>query len=436
MHHIRPRTNPEQSEAYLAALSAIVPTGYNSVGRQRERGLVFAKAVGSRLTDLDGNEYVDLVMGLGPILLGHSQPDITAAAQKQLTLAATTAAESPETLRLVELLREWIPSAERMVFTNTGSEAVQFALRLARAVTGKKRVLKFEGHFHGWLDPTYCNIAGMPPGADLGPELNRVPATPGQLDPEHLLLVGRWNNLEQVSAIVEKYADDLAAVVMEPIPFNFGAFLAQDGYLQGVRDLCTSAGVMLIFDEVVSGFRVDRGGAQRLLAVTPDISIFAKAMGGGLPIAMVAGSEAAMAPLTERRLAHAGTYNANSVSIAAACATTEIIRRNPDLYTQLDSTGSNLHGVLTEVARSHGAPLTVNRVGSVLQLFWGIEGDGRSFTSCSTSDRVMISRLCEAVAEHGVFAHPRGLLFLSTSHSETDVDQIGSAFESAVRSLS
>lgn len=429
--HVSASYDTSKSEGYFEKVRKIIPTGVNSVGRLRSQPLAFTSARGSHLEDIDGNDYVDLVLGLGPVLVGHNEPLVREALKQQIDNALILGGETPLTLELADRLRHWIPCADHIVFTNTGSEAVQVALRVARAKTGRRKVVKFEGHFHGWLDPMYTSIAGVAPSESDNSELSPVHAGPGQVSSDSLL-VGRWNDFEQLCSIVRAHPSEIAAVIMEPIPMNFGAYLPDLEYLQKVRELCSNEGIVLIFDEVVSGFRVDKSGAQGLLGVVPDIATFAKALGGGIPVAMVAGSSSAMEPLVSGRLGHAGTYNANPLSIAGADATTRLIDSLPDLYSRLETTGARLAASLSAAATDLGVPLTVNRVGSVLQLLWNVHGDARSYASCSTSDRASIARVCEAMAHHGVYTHPRGLMFVSYRHTEQDVDQVASAFTNAV----
>ena len=420
------------SRAYFDQAAQIIPTGFNSMGRQRTRGIAFQTATGGHLRDVDGNDYVDTVLGLGPVVIGHGEPMIVEALERQLHQAIILAGESPLVLGLARRLQEWIPCADNIVFSNTGSEAIQVALRVARAATGRERIVKFEGHFHGWLDPTLANVAGAPAAAASGAEIDIVPASKGQVIPSEFLTVARWNDIDHLKHVVSQHRGEIAALIMEPIPLNFGTYLPDPSYLQEVRELCTREGIMLVFDEVVSGFRLGKSGAQGLLGVTPDIAVFAKALGGGVPIAMIAGQSHAMAPLRDRSVGHAGTYNANPMSLAAAEATTRLIGELPDLYTHLDSLGERLQRSLEEVAARHGAPVKVNRVRGVLQLLWDVKGDGRSYQSCATTDRPLVERLCEGLAEFGVYTHPRGMMFLAYRHTEADIDLIASAFQASL----
>lgn len=432
---MRDEHDVSSSTSYFESVRDVIPTGFTSTGRQRSRGLAFESASGSHLTDVDGNDYVDMVLGLGPIIVGHQEPAVVTELHRQLDHAVIFGGETTRTHQLTQRLQSWIPGAQKIVFTNTGSEAVQVALRVARAATGKTKVIKFEGHYHGWLDPMLINVAGSAPMAPGDVEAQRIPAGAGQVDAAESLLVTRWNDIGALREVIEAHRGEVAAVIMEPIPLNFGSYMAHEGYLEGVRQLCTEEGAMLVFDEVVSGFRLDRAGAQGVYGVTPDLAAYAKGIAGGIPLAMVAGLETAMVPLDGGMLGHMGTYNANPFSIAAADATTRLMEQLPDLHTRLEASGAALQAGLREVAQSRRVPLLVNRVGSVLQLLWNIEGDGGSYRSCSTTDKGVIATLCEGMADAGIYTHPRGIMFMSYRHSDDDNQHVVRAFDEQIARL-
>ncbi|MFT4306141.1 MAG: aminotransferase class III-fold pyridoxal phosphate-dependent enzyme [Microbacterium sp.] len=419
------------SDAAFTRLGRSVPQSVNSGVRiRRGRTPFFASASGIMLTDVDGNRFIDTIMGYGPVLFGHGEPEILRAVHEQIDRSVICGAESARTAEVAERLIDWIPCAERIIFSSSGSEAVQAALRVARAATGRHLVLRFEGHYHGWVDPMHTNAAGTP-AQRRRPAASGIDVQPnaiGQNDVTAQIVVTHWNDVGAFDAAVSAYADELAAVIMEPIPFNAGTYRADPGYLEHVREVCTRRGIMLIFDEVVSGFRAGRGGAQELLGVTPDLATFAKAVAGGFPLSAVAGSAAAMAPLVDGRLRHAGTYNANPVSIAAAEATTRLIASTSDLYTRMESTGSRLAEGLRSLASGREVPLRVNQIGSVLQLFWSAQGGLRDYASCSSSNSAVMSAICEGMLDFGVFSNGRGLMMLGYRHEPADVDRVLEAF--------
>jgi glutamate-1-semialdehyde 2,1-aminomutase len=322
------------------------------------------------------------------------------------------------------------------LFSVTGSEAVQGALRIARATTGRTLIVKFEGHYHGWLDPMYANANGAITG-DVGSARYALrPNCKGQFVSEDMLAVTRFHDKDAFDELMSEIGHRVAAVVLEPIPFNFGAYLPDVDYLTHLRAVTKRYGSMLIFDEVVSGFRVARGGAQSLLGVTPDLATFAKAMASGFPVSMIAGSHDAMSSVKSGAVRHAGTYNAAPTSLAATLATASLIADSNDkLYQVLDDLGSRLQRGIDAIATSHSVPLQLNRVGSVSQLFWGAAGSRRSYESCCTSDSATVAAIAETAADHGVHIAPRGLMFLGTRHTPLHVDRIISAIDASVRTV-
>lgn len=425
-----------ESEQYIARAAHTIPRAINSHGRQRKNKIAFARSEGSKLWDVDGNEYIDTVMGLGPILFGHNEPTVNAAVTAQMSQLDLMAGECVLEAELAERVCSWVPCAEQVLFSVSGSEAVQAALRIARATTGRSMVVKFEGHYHGWLDPMFTNANGAESG-DTGDVRYRLSANSGgQHVTDDMLAVTRFNDKNAFDQLMSQIGHRVAAVIVEPVPFNFGSFTPDPGYLEHIRHIAHRYGALLIFDEVVSGFRLARGGAQELLGVIPDIATFAKAMASGFPISMVAGTRAAMQSASIGSVRHAGTYNAAPLSLAAALATTDLIAENDaQVYRTLESLGARMQIGLESVAAHRGLPLRVNRVGSVSQLFWNAAGSCTSYDSCRTSDLAMVADIAEAMADHGVYTAPRGLMFIGARHTDDDIDQIVAAFDSAVTDI-
>lgn len=424
-----------RSAEAFSKLTGLIPRGLTSSMRARRSNLLFSRGEGGILFDLDGKAYVDCVLGFGPIVIGHNEPAVNERLHEQIDTVVVTGAESEGAIELIERLRKWIPCAERVTFVSTGSEAVHMALRIARATTGRSKVLRFEGHYHGWIDPAYTN--GMTLGP-VGNDVDPIPVRPngeGQLDLGDQIVVARWNDIAAFDRAITDHGDQLAAVIMEPIAFNSGGARPYTGYLEHVRKVCTDRGIILIFDEVVCGFRLGRGGAQELLGVTPDMATFAKALASGIPVAMIAGTEAAMASLQDGRLSAAGTYNGNALSIAAANVTTKFIDETPTFYEELEEKGAWLRSQLEGVAQNLQVPVSVNQVGSVLCLFWDASGDRQTFESCASGDPSKVQAITEGMAEHGVFALPRGTFFLCYRHTRTDLEQVVTAFRLSIEGL-
>ncbi len=429
------KPNVKNTDYFIRAERSI-PSGVTSTGRVRETPLAFQRAAGSHLTDLDGNDYVDCVMGLGPIVIGHGETAIVDAVRRKLDRSILLAAEDPDAATLAERIIATVPSADRVIFANSGSEAVHAALRVARAATGRTKILKFEGHYHGWIDPMHTSTNGVTP-APLNDEglVKQTPGAPGEPDQTNTLLVTKWNDSAAFDRVLSSHGEEIAAVIMEPIPFNFGAFRPAPGYLEHVRAECTRRGIILIFDEVVSGVRVAPGGAQEYLGVTPDITVLAKAIAGGFTLAAVAGTEAAMSPLIERRLRHSGTYNANPISLAAGVATFELMSHMPELHETLEHVGSALEEGITTVSARQGIPLIVNRVGSALQVFAGIDENPTSYDASMMSDRELVGRVFDGMAEYGAFAAPRGLIFLCARHTDSDIERVLTALDRSLEGI-
>lgn len=423
------------SATYMDRARRVIPRGMASRGRARAVPVVFRDAAGSRLWDVDGNEYVDTVMALGPLLLGHSPRDVLDAVAAQLQRGILYGGQFTGEAELAERIVDVVPSAEKVLFSNTGSEAVAAALRIARASTGRQKIIKFEGHYHGWLDPMFVNSPGVPSQPVQRGQVTPVHNVPGQ-QPSADVLVLPWNDEVALELALKEHSGTIAAVIMEPLAFNLGTFAPSEGYLLRVRDLCTSHGTLLVFDEVVAGFRVGLGGAQALLGVTPDITVMAKALASGFSLAAIAGTDEALWSCTTGPVYHGGTYNGSPACVAAGIATVDRLRgESPGVYAQLDSLGRRLADGVRAQARAHDLPIVVNQIGSVIQLFWHQKGVVSDYRTAAAADPAPIAELCERILAEGVYATPRGLLFLSTAHSEDDVDRIVGAFDTAMAAL-
>ncbi len=372
--------------------------------------ITFVGGHDAALIDIDGNEYVDYALAFGPMLLGHSCARVLEAVARQLRSGIGYGASHPLEAELAEAVQRTVPCAELSVFSNSGSEAVHAAVRIARAATGRNRVIKFLGHFHGWLDPLAVGNPGRP---------DARPSTAGQ-DPRasDAVTVCRWNDLEAIRAAL---ADDVAAVIMEPVAVNGGCLVCAPGYLEAVRELTRRSGTVLIFDEVITGFRLALGGAQARLGVVPDLAVFGKALGGGFPISAVCGSTAVMEQAASGRVAHVGTYNANPVCAAAALAAiTEFEHTAGELYPRLNEVGATLADILSTEAMAHGLPLVVNQMGGAAYAFWS-DTPVETYADTLAADDVAYRRFAAALLDEGVHVIPRGLLYVSAAHGTTEL---------------
>ncbi|MEE6287866.1 aspartate aminotransferase family protein [Georgenia sp. MJ173] len=397
-------------EQTRTALGGGVSTGLRA--SMKPHPLFFAGGSGPRMTDLDGNTYLDYVLGWGPVILGHGHPGLTAAVTAQAPLGATYGSGHLLEGEVAEKVLSRIPGTERVLWSNTGSEATQVALRLARGVTGRQRFIKFGGHYHGWSDTM---LVGYRPGADGALGLGSRGQNPSSLTDLSLV---EWGDLDAVTELLQSPTSDIAAVFCEPVVVNSGVLMPPDGFLEGLRAICDATGTVLVFDEVITGFRVASGGAVERFAVVPDLVVLAKAIAGGYPLAAIAGKAEILDQVTQG-IVHSGTYNGNPIVLAAANATLDALGE-PGVYEAFEQHGTSLAtGMRTAMAR-HDVPGTVNQVGPLVQCIPGVVGS-RSFADFMAADQEFYDRLIVEMLRRGVFALPGGRWYLSTAHSDQDV---------------
>lgn len=386
--------------------------------------LFFSSGSGSRLTDLDGNSYLDYVLGWGPVILGHGHPGLTAAVASQIESGATYGAGHTFEYEAAERVVATIPGVERVLWSNTGSEATQVALRLARAATGRQRFAKMIGHYHGWSDPF---LLGYRPDADgrLDGFGTRGQSTAAPADVSLL----PFGDLNAAADALKDDRNDIAAVFVEPVLCNSGVISPPDGYLAGLRDLCDATGTVLVFDEVITGFRLARGGAVERYGVKPDLVVLAKAIAGGYPLSAVAG-RASVIDLTLSGVSHAGTYNGNPVVLAAAVATLDALAED-GVYSDFEARGRQLADGMRASLQRHAVVAAVNQVGPVVQCAVGVDSldDLEAFFAI---DQTFYERLSVQMLRRGVFTLPGGRWYLSTAHSESDVGQAVQVFDQAL----
>ncbi|HZX07808.1 aspartate aminotransferase family protein [Kribbella sp.] len=390
----------------------------------RPHPLFFRGGRGPVLTDVDGNDYLDHVLGWGPVILGHGHPGLTEAVTRRLPYGATFGAGHELEFLAAEAVLEAVPGAERVLWSNTGSEADQIALRLARAATGRNRFVKMTGHYHGWSD---AFLLGYRPDAEG--RLDQT-GTHGQ-SPAALsdVSLAPWGDLEAVSSVLRDPAQDIAAVFVEPVLCNSGVIAPPDGYLAGLRSLCDETGTLLVFDEVITGFRIALGGAVELYGVQPDLVVLAKALAGGYPVAAVIGRDAVLGQST-RGVVHAGTYNGNPVVLAAVKATVEALAE-PGVYPAFEANGRRLADGMRAALDRHGVPAAINQVGPVVQVLPGMDRCD-TFTQFLAGDQRWYDVLTVELLRRGVFALPGGRWYLSAAHTAAHVDTTVEAFGAAV----
>lgn len=386
--------------------------------------LYFSHGSGAVLHDIDGHSYYDYVLGWGPNILGHGNPLLVDAVQQQIVRGATYGSSHHLEYEAAEQLIALFPGMERVLWSNTGTEADLSALRIARAATGRERFVKFGGHYHGWSDPMLLGYRG----SDRSTRSESLGQLHNSGDYVELL---PWGDLEAVRRTLET-SDEIAAVFLEPVLCNSGVLEPPAGFLEGVRALCDQHGVVLVFDEVITGMRIAPGGATERYGVTPDMLVLAKAVAGGLTLSAVLG-KAELLDLTMRGVTHAGTYNGNPLVLAGAMATMQELGK-PGVYQAFEERGRELADGMEESLRRRGVIGAVNQVGPVVQCALGIEKID-SFETFMQADQARYSELLVELLRRGVFAVPGGRWYLSTAHDEAMVSDTVHIFDEALEAI-
>lgn len=424
-------TRPKSAELFRRA-RAVTPGGVNSPVRAfRAVGgepFFVARAEGPRIWDVDGNAYIDYVLSWGPMILGHAHPAVIAAVTDAAARGTSYGAPTEAEVELAELVRELVPSMERVRFVNSGTEATMSAIRLARGFTGRELIVKFDGCYHGHGD-SFLVKAGSGV-ATLG--LPNSPGVPAELS--KLTLTAPFNDLGAVEEIFRAHAGRIAAVILEPVVGNAGFIPPVDGFLDGLRRITREDGALLVFDEVMTGFRVSRGGAQERFGIDPDLTTLGKVIGGGLPVGAYGGRAEIMdrvAPVGP--VYQAGTLSGNPLAMAAGLAQLRILR-DEDPYPGLERRTARLVDGLLSVARELGVPASGGSLGSMWGMFFA-PGPVRDFDDAKTSDVPLFNRFFHAMLERGVFLAPSQFEagFTSTAHTDADVDATIDAAREALR---
>ena len=385
---------------------------------------------------MDGNEYIDYVMGMGPDIFGHS-PDflLDAVTRRMRDEGQSLGGQHELETHVSETIQRVVPSAELVRYGSSGTEVVQAVLRLARAYTGRTKFIKFEGQYHGWMDSVLYDAAPL----EGQPEESRDPVavplsagmSPGGVDE---IIVLPWNDIEVLREAVDRHHNEIAAIITEPISHGF---MPKSGYLEEMRRLCDERGIVLIFDEVITGFRVPLGGGQELLGVTPDMSTFAKAMAGGFPLSMFVGKRDIMSLLEDGTVNHSGTMNSNVMSMAAAEASLEkLMEDDGAAYKRLYSTAAVLMEGLRDLGRKHEIELLVQGPGPIFQIAFTDATeitDHRSYDN--NADKEMFARFQQGMLERGVRLPMGGTWFLSLAHGEEEVEQTLNAADEVLGSF-
>ncbi len=424
----------EKSGILFERAKEIIPGGVNSPVRAGNAvGMdppFIAEANGCFLHDADGNEFIDYVCSWGPMILGHAHPEVIRALEEGLPRGTSYGAPTEIEVDMAETIVEMVPSIEMVRMVNSGTEATMSAIRLARGCTGREKIVKFEGCYHGHADSLLVSAgSGV---ATLG-----IPGSPGV--PEDLArhtLSLPFHNLEMVSQAFEKFGSDIAAVIVEPIPGNMGVVVPDETFLKGLREITRKNGALLIFDEVISGFRVAPGGAQELYDIMPDLTCLGKIIGGGLPVGAYGGKKeimSRMAPVGD--VYQAGTLSGNPLAMAAGLATLNILK-NRKIYDDLEKKGDMLFSGLKEVAKSAGVDITVNRIGSI-GCFFFTSNPVTDFASAKASDAGLFKKYYASMLGQGIYLAPSPFeaAFVSMAHGEEEIRKTIACAEVAFRSL-
>jgi len=386
--------------------------------------LFYAAGKGAYITDVDGNEYLDFTLSQGPLILGHSHPEVLARVNEESSRGQLFAGQHLAELELAEKLQSLIPCAELMRFSLSGSESDHCALRLARAVTGRAKFVRFEGHYHGWFDNVAVGI-GAPNLEDLGERENPNPVRwtqglPPNIEDESIVLP--WNDAELLRRIVEARHGEIAAIITEPVMCNSGCIPPRESFLETVRELCDRFGIVFILDEVITGFRLGMGGAQQFYDVTPDLAIFGKAMASGYPISILCGKEKFMRLVSSGEVIHAGTMNSGHPSIAAALATLEVLARD-NVHEKLFRLGKQLMDGLRDVARETDQPLLVQGPGPMFHVGFTSQNEVCDFRETFGYDKKKYASFLGQMQDKGIRLIGRGLWYISAAHNEAEIDR-------------
>lgn len=427
----------EKGKAYFQQAKKVIPHGVNSNFRYwgEDDTLVIERGQGPYIWDMDGKRYIDYRLAFGPVILGHAHPAVNQQVQEAIQNAILFAWTTPQEIQVAEMICR-MTGVEKVRLTNTGTEATFHALRIARAYTGREKFIKFEGQYHGMIDYFMFGTASSSL-EDLGVRGDPDAAAMSLGIPKDIanyVLNLPFNDLEILEETLEKQHHEIAAIFVEPIMGNAAGIMPKPGFLEKMRELCTKFGVVLVFDEVKTGFRIANGGAQEYFGIRADLVTYAKSMGNGFPIAAIAGKEEVMMTIDPGKMAHGGTYSGNGVGTAAAIATLTILENEPIIET-INARGTTLMKGIDEILSEHGIPHVVTGVPPMLGILLGIDQEPYEFRDYIQGDAALYEKIAMQLIARGVQpdADGREPWFLCSALSEADVAETLNIFNDSVK---
>lgn len=396
---------------------------------------------GAWIWDVDGNAYIDYIMAWGPLLFGHARPkSVLEALRKQIDKGLVYGIPNTIKLEVAKLVRNMVPCAEKIKFCNTGTEAVMYAVRIARTYTCKKKILKFEGVFHGYSSEVWVSVTPQLDKAGPYENPNPVPSVGGIVDEyTRNIVVSHWNDIDHFRRKLKENKEDLAAVLIAPVNTGTGVLPPREGFLEEIREETEKHGIPLIFDEVITGFRLSKGGAQEYYKVVPDIAVYGKILGGGLPIGAVCGREEYMQVTDPKNPRHAiaGTFTTNPLTMAAACAMLKEIELNSDLYVKLNNATEKFVDKLRNVFTSKNINIFIGHVGSIFQIYFTDREEINNYRSAAQIDKDKYKVFFMSLLMKGVFTShsPYGRWYTSAAHTWREYDETLTKVEDALSNL-
>jgi glutamate-1-semialdehyde 2,1-aminomutase len=427
--------NIEKSKSLYEQAIKILPGGVNSPVRAFKSvggtPIFIAKGYGSKIYDVDGNEYIDYIGSWGPHLFGHNPQFIKKALLNAIENGVSFGTPTELEIKIAELVKELVPSIEMIRFVNSGTEATMSAVRVARGYTKRNKIIKFEGCYHGHAD--FFLIKAGSGALTFG-----VPTSPGVTEGNAKdTLVAKYNDINSVKELVKQNKNEIAAIIIEPIVGNMGVVPSDKKFLEELRQICNEENIVLIFDEVMTGFRVAKGGAQELYGIQPDLTTFGKIIGGGLPVGAYGGKKEIMSLVAPSGPVYqAGTLSGNPLAMSAGYAALSFIKDNPQIYDELDSKSSQLENGIKLILNELGRNYAVNRVGSMMTLFF-TENEVKTYENAISSDTKLFAQFFQEMLKRGIYLPPAQFeaFFISTAHSDEDIQKTLDAMKESFKSI-